>query len=72
MSTPLDIAADIADTVVRHRRSHLRLDVASAAEEIAARHELPVLMNPAEIASALAEEGSAAGVLTYAKRFRPV
>lgn len=65
MSTPLEIAADIADTVVRHRRSHLRLDVASVAEEIFARHEA-VPLSAAEIAAALAEEGSAAGVRTYA------
>jgi hypothetical protein len=71
MSTPLDIASDIAETVVRHRRSRLRLDVASVAEEIAARHE-PVPMSPAEIAAALAEEGSAAGVRTFARRFRGV
>lgn len=63
MSTPLQIAAEIADAVDRSRRTHTRLDVSLIAGEIAAR-QAPSDYSEQLIAEILSEESRAAGVPT--------
>ncbi|MGD9738559.1 MAG: hypothetical protein AB7O56_05950 [Bauldia sp.] len=61
MSTPLDLAVDIAGTLMRHRRSAAPLNVAIMAAEISDRHS-GTGYSTADIAAALTEEGHSVGI----------
>lgn len=63
MSTPLQVAAEIAAAVDRSLRAHTWLDVTQVAGEIAAR-QAPTDYSEEEIAEVLCAEGIAAGVPT--------
>lgn len=62
MSTPLDIAVDIAGELMRSRGAGKPLNVARVARDISARHS-GAGYSHVEIADALAEEGIRAGLL---------
>jgi hypothetical protein len=61
VSTPLDLAVEIAGTVTRFRGTTAPIDIELIAMEISSRFPASGYSN-AEIADALAEEGSRAGV----------
>lgn len=61
MSTPLDLAVDIAGSLMRHRRSAAPLNVAILAAEISDRHA-GAGYSTEDIAAALVEEGHSVGI----------
>lgn len=67
MSTPLDIAVDIAGELIRSRGAAAPLNVALVASDLSRRHA-GAGYSHADIFDALAEEGVRAGVLKRGPR----
>lgn len=67
MSTPLDIAVEIAGELMRSRGTRKPLDVVLVARDISRRHAGSGYSD-VEIADALAEEGVRAGVVQRGPR----
>ncbi len=67
MSTPLDVAVDIAGELMRSRGAGKPLNVAVVARDISLRHA-GAGYSHIEIADALAEEGIRAGVVSRGPR----